>query len=245
MIHLGIENISVFNGDVYTLDNISFELEKGFTTVILGPSGSGKTLLLKVIGGILIPDDGKIIVDDVDVLTSSEEEEKSIRKKTSFVFQDAALLSNLTVFENLLLPLNFHFPELTMKEKKEKINNYMNLFRLDKILMKRPAEISQANRKITGFIRALITDPEILFIDEPFTYLDNNGKRIMLDELLKLKNKGISIVMVTQSFELVTHLVDYVVMVQQGKILEINTIEKVLGSEKEEIKKILKDYMTY
>lgn len=225
------------------LDSVSADIPQGMVTVILGPSGSGKTVLLKVMGGIIDPVSGQIFMDGVDITTMDEDELKTVRRRISFVFQDGALLSNLSVKENLLLPVNFHFPEMTFTDKHNLVNKFLQNYSIEHTLNKRPSEISSANRKIVAFIRAELTDPDVLLVDEPVANLDASSRRRILHDLSESKKKGKTIVLVTQSQEVLNLLVDYMIIFSGGNVLAAGLKDDVIKDERPHIKKILDDYM--
>lgn len=225
------------------LDSVSADIPEGLVTVVLGPSGSGKTVLLKVVGGIIEPVSGHIFMDGTDLQSMTENEIKTVRRRISFVFQDGALLSNLTVKENLLLPVNFHFPEMTFTDKNNLINGFLRKYNIEHILNKRPSEISTANRKIAAFIRAELTDPDVLLVDEPVANLDASSRKRILQDLLDSKKKGKTIVLVTQSEEVLKMLVDYMILFNSGNVLAAGLKSDVMNDQRPHVKKILDDYM--
>ncbi|MCK6602581.1 MAG: ATP-binding cassette domain-containing protein [Bacteroidetes bacterium] len=218
--HLDLEEIFFTHGGKTHLENLSVSFERGSFSVILGGSGSGKTIFLKIIGGILFPDSGSVFIDGVNTEQSSEPEEKSIRRRVSFVFQDGALLSNLTVLENLLLPLDFHFPDRDRSGKVDLIQRYLTKYSLSDIRDKRPAELSQAQKKLAGFIRAIVTEPEIVLIDEPLASVDQASVRLLLRELQELKQKKTTVILCAQSLGKFELLCDRILIFKDGTVLE-------------------------
>jgi phospholipid/cholesterol/gamma-HCH transport system ATP-binding protein len=227
----------------WLLDSVSADIPEGLVTVVLGPSGSGKSVLLKVMGGIIDPVSGQILMDDVDIATMSEEEIKTVRRRISFVFQDGGLLSNLSVKENLLLPVNFHFPDLTFTDKNNLVNDALKKYNIEHTLNKRPSEISSANRKIIAFIRAELTDPDVLLVDEPVANLDASSRKRILHDLLESKKQGKTIVLVTQSQDVLNLLVDYMIIFNGGNVMASGLISEIVKDERPHVKKILDDYM--
>lgn len=237
--HLFLENITFSHNGRALIQDLTLNFEKGSFSVILGGSGSGKTILLKIIGGILFPDNGRIVLDEIDTEHLSEAEEKQLRQKTSFVFQDGALLSNLTVRENLMLPLDFHFPGIPKADKMEAISGYLNRYSHADIMEKRPAELSQAQKKLSGFIRALLTRPEILLIDEPLASVDPTSSRLIIQELVKQKSQKTTIIVGAQSLDRFEKWCDRVLIFQNGKVLEEGSPEQVRKSENPVTKELL------
>lgn len=237
--HLFLEDISFSHNGRALIQNLTMTFDRGSFSVVLGGSGSGKTILLKIIGGILFPDSGRIVLDGTDTETISESEEKVLRQKTSFVFQDGALLSNLTVRENLMLPLDFHFPEISKTDKLNAISGYLNQYSISDILEKRPAELSQAQKKLAGFIRALLTRPEILLIDEPLASVDPTSSRLLIQELVKQKSQKTTIIVAAQSLDRFEKWCDRVLIFQNGSVLEDGHPEVIRRSENPVTKELL------
>jgi len=240
---ISLRNIDFPATGIKLIDSVSFDIPLGKVTCVLGPSGSGKSILLKIMSGIIVPSSGNIIMDNIDIMTLNEDELKNIRRRISFVFQDGALLSNLSIRENLLLPVNFHFPDMTFTDKNNRINEFLKEYNIEHTLNKRPSEISSANRKIVAFIRALMTDPDVLIVDEPVANLDARSRKRILNDLLENKAKGKTIVLVTQALEVLNSMVDYVVVFGGGKVIGTGPKEDIMNNKNENIKNIVDDYM--
>ncbi len=166
-----IEHLSKRFGDKIILDNISLNVFSGENLVVFGQSGSGKSVLLKCIIGLLKPDSGKIFIKGMDVTNLSTKKMNEIRKQTSFLFQGAALYDSMTVRENLEFPLKRNV-EISDEEAYEKVLHTLELVSLEEAVDKMPSELSGGMKKRIGLARAIITEPEIMFYDEPTTGLD-------------------------------------------------------------------------
>ena len=146
---------------------LNLRLGRGESYIILGPSGSGKSVLLKLLGGLLAPQKGSVEIGGVDLAAASKEALEGLRVKMGFVFQDAALISNMSIFDNVALPLRYH-TRLGESEVQSRVAEKMSLFEVDRIYDRFiPARISQGMRKRAALARALVLDPEFLFLDEP------------------------------------------------------------------------------
>lgn len=197
---------------------VSLEVPKGKLTVLLGRSGEGKSVLLKQIIGLIRPTSGSIIIDGVDITTLNEQELQSHLASMGYVFQFAALLDSLNIFENIgITLLETGVSEATvLKIVKEKLK----LVQLsDTILYRYPAEISGGQRKRVGVARTLVTNPKIIFYDEPTTGLDPitaSTIRALIGSMQQQSPDRTTLV-VSHDLELLQYA-DYVALLYQGKI---------------------------
>ncbi|MFH1042858.1 MAG: ATP-binding cassette domain-containing protein [bacterium] len=187
-------------------------------THIISDNGLLVKLLLKSIGGILPPERGTIFIDGNDIYTNDFILQKKIRQKTSFVFENGGLLSNLSLEANLLLPINFHFPEISYDKKMQRINAYLNEFELDIDLSKRPAQIDIEIAKQIGFIRALLTEPEILIYDEPLRFTNSLGKRNVLRKITDCRNENCTQIIKNQSSFIFFKRADWIIEICENKL---------------------------
>src|SRR5512136_3003203 len=186
------------NVEVKALDGVTLTIEKGEFLGIMGPSGSGKTTLLHMLGLLDLPTSGKITIDGLDVLNMTDYEKTMFRLyKLGYVFQDYALVPDLTVMENVSLPA------MLRKDRTEEQINKDSFSILQKIgLYDRrdhlPRELSGGQQQRVSIARAMVNKPDILFADEPCANLDTENSRIVLD-LFKEINESMrqTIVMVS------------------------------------------------
>ena len=150
--------------------NVHFEHNQGILGM-LGASGSGKSLTLKLISGILTPDRGKIILDN-RVLYDSERKINlpPKKRKVGYLFQNYALFPNMTVEKNILCGLHW---EKDKRRKREKMQSVIELLRIKELLKKYPAQLSGGQQQRTALARILVSEPELLLLDEPFSALDS------------------------------------------------------------------------
>jgi len=236
-----LKNITVFSGDYPVLENVSLALPPHQFIAIIGPSGCGKSTLLKVIAGLIIPDRGKVFYQNKDFYHLSEKEYLSIKKINGFVFQDSALWANKSIYENLALPLSFHFPELKQDKIKERVFQTLTEINLLDSVYLRPAQLSGGEQKIVSFMRALITDPKLIFLDEPTSLIDRPMRRQILLRLHKEKQNAKTIICVTHDNGLISQLVDYLVVLDTGQLLQAGPKNEIFLTTVPKVKKILEE----
>ena len=203
------------------LDGLSFEIQEGEFFVLVGPSGSGKTTTLKLINRLIEQTDGDIYFEDKRL---KDYDLRELRLKTGYVLQQIALFPNLTVSENIaLIPEMKNFDK---KEIKEKTEDLLKKVRLDsKHYMNRlPKELSGGEKQRVGILRAIIANPKILLMDEPFSALDPISK-VQLQDLIKtLHNEyKMTTVFVTHDMDEALKLADRICILQDGKVVQIAT----------------------
>jgi phospholipid/cholesterol/gamma-HCH transport system ATP-binding protein len=213
------------------LKGINLELETGNITTIIGGSGRGKSVLLKHLNALLLPDRGSILVDGQDITKLGQAALNQIRRKFGVLFQGAALLDSMTLFDNVAFPLR-EKTKLKEPDIEKKAEESLAQVGLAGMGYKFPAEVSGGMKKRAGLARALVMEPEIILFDEPTTGLDPLlGKSI--HELIrkmhaKFKFTG---VIVSHDIPEVFRISDRVAMLANGVIIEIGTTEEFTASK--------------
>ena len=226
-----IENLSKRFGDKVILDNISLNVMPGENLVVFGQSGSGKSVLLKCIIGLLTPDSGKIFIKGQDVTNLSQNKLNKIRKNTSFLFQGAALYDSMTVRENLEFSLKRNV-EISNEKAYEKVLYTLELVSLKEAVNKMPSELSGGMKKRIGLARAIITDPEIMFYDEPTTGLDPISSKEISELILDLQKKlKMTSIIVTHDLNCAHIISDRIIFLRNAKIAYQGIIEELSKSE--------------
>jgi phospholipid/cholesterol/gamma-HCH transport system ATP-binding protein len=226
-----IEHLSKRFGDKIILDNISLNVLSGENLVVFGQSGSGKSVLLKCIIGLLKPDSGNIFIKGMDVTNLSTKKMNEIRKQTSFLFQGAALYDSMTVRENLEFPLKRNV-EISDDEAYEKVLHTLELVSLEEAVDKMPSELSGGMKKRIGLARAIITEPEIMFYDEPTTGLDPISSKEISELILDLQNKlKMTSIIVTHDLNCAHIISDRIIFLKDAKIAYKGKIEELSTSE--------------
>src|SRR3989440_7681248 len=151
--------------DRVVLDRMSFKVRKGETKIILGGSGGGKSTTIKLILGLLKPDEGRILVDGEDITDYSEVQMMSVRKNIGMVFQEGALFDSLSVYDNVAYRL--HEQGVPEDQVEPEVRRMLRFVNLEDAIDKMPSELSGGMRRRVGIARALIGDPKIVLFDEP------------------------------------------------------------------------------
>jgi phospholipid/cholesterol/gamma-HCH transport system ATP-binding protein len=218
-------------GGHHVLKGVNLEIQGGKITTIIGGSGSGKTVLLKHLNALLLPDRGEVWVDGVDITKLGQRKLDEIRQKFGVLFQGAALLDSMTIFDNVAFPLR-EKTKLTEAQIAKKVAERLEQVGLEEMGYKYPAEVSGGMKKRAGLARALIMHPEIVLFDEPTTGLDPLlGKSI--HQLIKRMHAafGFTGVIVSHDIPEVFTITDYVAMLCDGLICEVGTTEEILESK--------------
>ena len=203
------------------LDNLSFEIKNGEFFVLIGPSGSGKTTTLKLINRLIEQTEGDIYFQDKKLKDYNLRE---LRLETGYVLQQIALFPNLTVEENIAL-----IPEMKKFDKKliaEKTKDLLEKVGLNpKLYMKRyPNELSGGEKQRIGILRAIIANPKVLLMDEPFSALDPISRTQLQDLIKQLHNEyKMTTVFVTHDMNEALKLADRICILQEGKVVQIAT----------------------
>ncbi|QHJ72151.1 ABC transporter ATP-binding protein [Planococcus halotolerans] len=179
------------------ISDLSFSMNEGEFIGIMGPSGSGKTTLLNMVATLDPLTDGEITIDGISVSSMNENQLSDFRsQKLGFIFQDFNLLENMTVFENIALPLALQNKKLDKIQAS--VHQVASLLGISDITEKYPAELSGGQKQRTAIARALIHEPTLLLADEPTGALDSKNAATLLDTLADLnKERKVSILMVT------------------------------------------------
>lgn len=207
-------------------EGVNFYVRKGECLGLIGGSGTGKSVLLRSLVGLEKPDKGSILIDGVDVTPMNENELIAIRKKVAYVFQGGALFDSMTVFENLAYPLREHF-HLSEAEISDQILNQLNEFGLEGSEKLFPGNLSGGMQKRVGLARAMMMHPEVVLYDEPTAGLDPYNTKRIQESILTLKSKGVTSILVTHDMPTVYAVCDKVALLQEGRIGEQFTIEKL------------------
>lgn len=234
-----VEHLSKHFGAVKAVDDISFEVKEHENLILLGTSGCGKTTTLKILNRLIEPTGGSIRINGKDVLTQSPEE---LRRGIGYVLQNNGLFPHYTIAENIAI-----VPQLLKwgsKRIEKRVDELLEKLHLSADQLKLyPNELSGGQQQRVGLARALMADPPILLMDEPFGALDNiTRSKIQAEfkELDELKRK--TIIMVTHDVQEAFELGDRICLMDKGKIIQIGTpAELLFKSANEFVKDFLKE----
>ncbi|MBN2419900.1 MAG: ABC transporter ATP-binding protein [Deltaproteobacteria bacterium] len=212
-----VQNINKFFGSTQVLKDINLEIKAGEFFSLLGPSGCGKTTLLRIIAGFEMPTSGDMILDNESVLQKAPNE-----RHVNTIFQNYALFPHLTVFENVAFSLRLK--KIDKKIIKTRVEEYINLVRLNEHIGKYPAQLSGGQRQRVSIARALINEPRVLLLDEPLSALDAKLRQDLLMELDRIHDIiGITFIYVTHDQEEAMSVSDRIAVMQEGNLLQIGT----------------------
>jgi phospholipid/cholesterol/gamma-HCH transport system ATP-binding protein len=207
-----------FEDDV-VLNNISFRISRGETKIVLGASGSGKSTILKLILGLIQPDQGQILVDGMDITQMRERELVDVRKRIGMVFQEGALFDSLSVRANVGYRL-YEESDMSEEEIEVAVQRLLGFVGLEDAIEKMPAELSGGMKRRVGIARALVGTPKVILYDEPTAGLDPITKRTIVELMVKLRDlEGVTSVFVTHDLQAAeTIATEYAVAEDSGRI---------------------------
>jgi phospholipid/cholesterol/gamma-HCH transport system ATP-binding protein len=207
-------------GSKVVLDNISLDVAKGKTTVIIGPSGCGKTVLIKHLILLLRPTAGEVYFKGARIDNLRERRLDKIRTQYGFLFQGGALFDSLSVFENIIFPLRQHSRITDFKQVEELVKSKLAMVGLDGYQNYYPANLSGGQRKRVALARAIALNPEVILYDEPTTGLDPIRSDIINELILKLQRElNVTSVVVTHDMTSAYKVADRIIMLHNGKII--------------------------
>ena len=180
------------------LNKLSFEVNKGEFITIMGPSGCGKSTLLNILGMLDDADGGSFVFNDTEVINFSERKRANIRKHNiGFVFQSFNLIDQLTVFENVELPLIY--TGMKKSDRKKKVEEVLEKMQIMHRRKHFPQQLSGGQQQRVAVARAVVNNPKLILADEPTGNLDSSNGNEVMDLLTELNNQGATIIMVTHS----------------------------------------------
>ncbi len=234
---ISIKGLHKSFGDLQVLRGIDLDVHKGENVVVLGRSGSGKSVLIKIIAGLLKPDEGVVNVLGQQVDKISEKELLALRLKIGFSFQSSALYDSMNVRENLEFPLTKNVKHLSRKEIDDAVTEVLEAVSLQQTINQMPSELSGGQKKRIGVARTLILRPEIMLYDEPTAGLDP----ITCIEINELINEvqeryHTSAIIITHDLTCAKETGDRLVMLLEGKFIREGSFLEVFNTEDETVK---------
>jgi phospholipid/cholesterol/gamma-HCH transport system ATP-binding protein len=225
-----LDGVSLSFGDRIILKNCNLDIVEGAITCIIGLSGAGKSTILRLIDGLITPDEGHVYVHGRDICHMPEDELNEIRRKISLSFQFAALLDSLTVGENVALPLREH-THLSDAEIRKTVMDALDSVGLAHTYDDMPNELSGGMLKRAGFARAIVMRPEMILYDEPTTGLDPIVTHLITDTIVRLRQKlnGTAVV-ISHDLHSIFMMADYVAMLFEGAIIAYDNVDGIKKS---------------
>lgn len=223
------------------LNNVSLEIKPGVIHGIIGPSGAGKSTLIRTLNQLEIYDEGTVdVLGYSDIRKLNKESTRMLRKQIGMIFQNFNLLERKTVLSNILFPLSLNH-KITSKDIEE-TNKLIDIVGLTGYQKSYPNQLSGGQKQRVGIARALISNPKILLCDEPTSALDTSTIKSILALLKELKEKlGLTVVIVTHDMNVIKEICDYVTVMDNGKIVENNTIDNIIFNPTHQVTKDLLD----
>jgi phospholipid/cholesterol/gamma-HCH transport system ATP-binding protein len=236
---ISIRNLTFSRGNRNIFDNISLDIMPHKITAIMGPSGTGKTTLLKLIAGQLKPDSGTILVDQQNVHQLSRTELYKLRKKMGMLFQSGALLTDMSVYDNIAFPIREHtqLPESMIRTLVLMKLNAVGLRGARELM---PSELSGGMARRVAMARALALDPEMIMYDEPFTGQDPISLGVLV-KLIKTLNQTLhlSSIVVSHDVAETASIADYIYLISEGKVAGQGTPEELNSTESDWVQQFM------
>jgi len=236
---ISIRNLTFSRGDRKIFDDISLDILPHKITAIMGPSGTGKTTLLKLIGGQLKPDSGTIKINHVDIHQLTRNKLYAMRKKMGMLFQSGALLTDMSVYDNIAFPIREH------TQLPESIIRTIVLMKLNAVGLRgardlMPSELSGGMARRVAMARALALDPEMIMYDEPFTGQDPISLGVLVS-LINTLNKTLHLtsIIVSHDVKETMEIADYIYLLSSGKIVGQGTSKEIYHANSEWVQQFI------
>ena len=241
-VKLELQGVHKNFGPKQVLNGVDLKVEAGKSMVVIGGSGTGKSVMLKCILGLMHPDSGSILLDGEETTRLSNRHRGEMMGKFGMLFQGAALFDSLKVWENVAFGLIYgRKPKMWRKHARE-----LAIEKIEAVGLKAevadlfPAELSGGMQKRVGLARAVATNPEIIFFDEPTTGLDPIMADVINDLIIKsVKDLGATALSITHDMGSVRKIADHVAMIHEGKIVWTGPVEKLDKSGNEYVEQFI------
>lgn len=178
-----------YDQDQPIFENFNLKVNQNESLLIQSTQGQGKSLLMQIMGGLIAPQRGSVLINQIDINTVNFEDSVDIRLRMGIAFDLGGLFHNRTIYENLMLPLEYH-RLLSSKEAKERILFYLSSFGIEKYKDLRPSFVTGSVRKVAVVVRSLLFNPDVLLMDDPFIGLNEAQRQILIEHILRLQTEG-------------------------------------------------------
>jgi phospholipid/cholesterol/gamma-HCH transport system ATP-binding protein len=227
---LEIKNLTLHFGQKMVFDHFDLQIRRGECMVLLGPSGIGKSTLLRLLLRTLAPESGTIWFDGKEITVLSGEKLNRLRARIGMVFQSSALISSLTVFENLALPLR-EIAAKTEQEIQAIVDEKLRFVDLQQAKYLMPSELSGGMKKRVAVARSLVMEPDLILFDEPTTGLDPIVAHHVNKLILNLNRKAaVTTLVVTHDLNTAFYVANRIAMLNEGKIVELGSPAEIRKS---------------
>lgn len=234
---ISIANLRKSFDDKHVLNGVDLELHKSENVVVMGRSGSGKSVLIKIIAGLIDPDEGTVKVLGKEIDKIDKKELTELRLKIGFLFQGNALYDSMTVRENLEFPLVRNNRKIPGDKIDEAVKDVLDAVGLSETINQFPEELSGGQKKRIGIARTLILKPEIIFYDEPTSGLDPITRTEMNDLINDVKERyKTSAILITHDLTCAKTTGDRIFMLVDGKFIKQGNFKEVFDTDDERIK---------
>jgi len=235
-----VRGVSKRFGDNQVLSGLDLDVAAGKNFVVMGLSGTGKSVSLKILAGLLAPDEGVVRMDGITVTGADRKELSKVRARLGFLFQSAALIKWMTAAENVALPLLE--AGVAAKEADDRASKRLEEVGLADAAEKYPDQLSGGQRKRVGFARATVHSPKIILYDEPTTGLDPITKRTIDELIVRGRDEyGATGVIVSHDLRSAVRVADVIGLLYEGRLAVVATPDEFLKSDHEIVRKFVKD----
>ena len=226
--------IKSYSKGMLALNDISLEVYQGKVLVVMGPSGSGKSTLIRTFNGLEKLDGGELDVLGIKIDSEYDQRKiQKIRKRVGMVFQQFNLFPHLSILENITLA-PIHVQKRTPKDAEDYGIYLLNQMGIESQLNKFPSQLSGGQQQRVAIARALALRPELLLFDEPTSALDPERINEVLDEMRRLADQGMTMVIVTHEISFAREVADQVLFMDEGKVVELSPARDFFSNAKHE-----------
>jgi general L-amino acid transport system ATP-binding protein len=220
MLHVDLQGVNKWFGDLHVLRDITLGVERGERIVICGPSGSGKSTLIRCLNRLEAHQSGQILVDGIE-LTDDLKKIHDVRRDVGMVFQQFNLFPHLTVLENCTLA-PIWAKKVSKREANDVAMRYLRRVRIPEQANKYPAQLSGGQQQRAAIARSLCLNPKIMLFDEPTSALDPEMVKEVLDTMVSLAEEGMTMICVTHEMGFARQVANRVVFMDAGQIVEVD-----------------------
>lgn len=221
------------NNKIEALNDINLQINKGEIFGIIGLSGAGKSTLIRCLNRLEEPTQGNIYIEGQEITSLNKKKLNKVRKNIGMIFQHFNLLSQKTVYKNIAFPLELE--DVSKKEINSRVNTLLKYVELEDKKDAYPAQLSGGQKQRVAIARALANNPKILLSDEGTSALDPKTTKSILDLLNRIRKEfDLTIVLITHQMEVIKDICDKVSIIENGKIIETNTVEELFKNPQTE-----------